>query len=170
MITISELIAGASGASYPAADVNPLTEGDALQEAQLLALKFDAVAGTASLLFELRVALQLHETNTGVVVARGVRRLTWSGPERRTSRTAWTVGGSTVRAEGALWRMELGLWPSPGAQVELAAEAAFFFAGDVPGLDEVPPNYIEDDEETIRSGLAHWDSPILVLGAARSNT
>lgn len=168
MITIADLIVSTCGASYPPPEVNPLTESDALREAQLLVLKFDAVVGVASFLFELRTALQLHETNTGVLVARGVRRLAWSGPERRTPRTAWTIGGSTVRVEGSLLRMDLGLWPSPGAQVELVAAAATFFAGDVPGLDEVPPDYVEDDEETIRSSLANWDSRIVVVSAARS--
>ena len=45
-------------------EMDPLTEVGALQEAQLLGLKFDAVSGVAGLLFELRMALQLRETNT----------------------------------------------------------------------------------------------------------
>ena len=63
--------------------------------------------------------------------------------------------------------MQLVMWPSPGAQVELVAGAVVFFAGDVPGLDEVPPDYVEDDDEAIRANLANWDSPIAVVSAAR---
>ncbi len=169
MTTIGELIAHSPGASSQP-DVNPLTESDALQEAQLLAVKFEAVAATASLLFELRVALHLRETNAGVLTARGVRRFVWSGPERTTARTAWTVGGSTVHVDDGLFSMELGLWPGPGAQVELVAESAAFFAGDVPGLDDVPPNYVEDDEETICSNLPNWDSPFRVISVANSGS
>lgn len=166
MTTIADLSVHMPGASSPP-DVNPLTDNDALQEAQLLALRFDAASRTASLLFELRMALQLHETNTGVLVVRGVRGLAWSGPERATPRTAWTVGGSSVGVSGGLFCMKLGLWPSPGAQVNLVAKSAAFFAGDVPGLNDVPSDYIEDDEETIRSNLADWDSPIVVVSTAR---
>jgi len=166
MITIAELIAGTPSGSDVTPEVNPLTQNDALQEAQLLALRFEAVTGVAALLFELRMALQLHETNTGVLVARGVRQLSWSGPERATSRTAWTIGGSSVLLEGGLVRLELGLWPAPGARLELVSESATFFAGDVPGLSDVPPDYLEDDDATIRSGLPSWDSPFAVASTS----
>lgn len=79
--------------------MDPFTERDALQEAQLLALRFDAVTGTAALLFELRVALQMREGNTGVLAATDVRRLVWSGAERPMPFTAWTVGGSVASIE-----------------------------------------------------------------------
>jgi hypothetical protein len=42
-----------------APEMDPLTEEDALREAQLLDVRFDAVRSTLGLLFELRVALQL---------------------------------------------------------------------------------------------------------------
>lgn len=161
-------LATRSFAAGPPPAVNPLTERDALQEAQLLAIRFDVAAGSAAMLFELRVALQLHDTNTGVLAVHDVRRFTWSAPERTTSRTAWTVGGSEVRAVDGLFSMELGLWPSPGARLELLAGTAAFFAGDVPGLSDVPPDYVEDDDETIRSNLASWDSPITIASVARS--
>jgi hypothetical protein len=71
-----------------------------------------------------------------------------------------------VTVDAGLFCMELGMWPSPGAQVELVAQAMVFFAGDVPGLDEIPPDYVEDDEETIRANLPNWESPIAVMSAA----
>ena len=145
---------------------NPLTDDDALQEAQLLSVRFDAVTLTAGLLFELRVALQLDEGNTGLLVARGVRELVWSAPERMTTRTAWTVGGSKVAARRPLFELELGMWPSPGARLRLAAESAAFFTGDVPTLEDTPPNYGDDDDESIRAALADWDSPFELIEAA----
>jgi hypothetical protein len=45
-------------ASLP--EMDPLTEDDALQEAQLLDVRFDALRSTVGLLFELRTALQLR--------------------------------------------------------------------------------------------------------------
>ena len=77
-------------AGLPEAD--PLRESDALQEAQLLDVRLDAVRGQVALLFELRMALQLREPNTGVLVARGVREFGWTAPSRSTQRTAWGVG------------------------------------------------------------------------------
>jgi hypothetical protein len=147
-------------ASQPEAD--PLTENGALQEAQLLDVRFDALRGTVGLLFELRLALQLREGNTGVLIARGVRQLSWAAEQRSTLRTAWTVGGSIPRNEDRLFSLELGLWPN--AQLALVAESAAFFAGDVPGLDRIP-DYADDDEVTVRSQLAGWHSEFVPVHA-----
>ncbi|MFV0462523.1 MAG: hypothetical protein ACK5MP_04905 [Nostocoides sp.] len=76
--------------------MDPLTESDALQEAQLLDVQLDAVREQLALLFELRMALQLREPDTGVLVARGVREFSWTAPPRSSLRTAWSVGGSQV--------------------------------------------------------------------------
>jgi hypothetical protein len=54
-LLMSSLGLGALGAPP---EMNPLTETDALQEAQLLGVRFDALSLTAGLLFELRIALQ----------------------------------------------------------------------------------------------------------------
>jgi hypothetical protein len=142
-------------ASQP--EMDPLTEDDALQEAQLLDVRFDTLSSTVGLLFELRSALQLREGNTGVLLARGVRELSWSAGQRPTARTAWTVGGSVTSNAGRLFGLKLGMWPAPGAQLSLVAESASFFAGDVPGLDRIP-DYVDDDEATIRAQLAGWHS------------
>lgn len=149
-------------ASQP--EMDPLTEDDALQEAQLLDVRVDTLRSTAALLFELRTALQLREANTGVLIARGVRTLVWSAGPRDTERTAWIVGGSTITSTDRLFGLELGLWPAPGSQLIIAAESAAFFAGDVPGLDRIP-DYLDDDEETIRTQLASWQSPFEPVSA-----
>jgi hypothetical protein len=142
-------------ASQP--EMDPLTQEDALQEAQLLDVRLDALRLTVGLLFELRLALQLRESNTGVLVARGVRELSWSAGPRSTTKTAWTVGGSIPRNHDGLFGLTLGMWPAPGTQLTLIAESAAFLAGDVPGLDQIP-DYGEDDEPTIRAELANWRS------------
>lgn len=147
-------------ASQP--EMDPLTEGDALQEAQLLDVRLDALRSTVGLLFELRLALQLREANAGLLVARGVRELSWTAGARSTAKTAWTVGGSTPRNENWLFGLQLGLWPN--ARLDLRAESAAFFAGDVPDLDRIP-NYLEDDEATVRTQLAGWRSEFVPVHA-----
>lgn len=138
-------------------EMDPLTEDDALQEAQLLDVRFNALRSTAALLFELRTALQLREANTGVLIVRGVRTLAWSSSPRESERTAWTVGGSVITSTDRLFGLELGLWPAPGAQLTLTAESAAFFVGEVQGLDRIP-DYLNDDELAIRAQLASWQS------------
>ena len=165
MITIEELLSPRSDlrrfASKP--EMDPLTEDDALQEAQLLDVRLDALHLTVGLLFELRMALELREGNTGVLVAHGVRELSWTAGPRTTDITAWPVGGSVVRNENRLLRLEMGMWID--AQLKLVAESAAFFSGDVPGLDETPPDYGQDDEATIRANLAGWYSAFVPLHA-----
>ena len=146
--------------------MDPLTETDALQEAQLLDVRFDALAGVAGLLFELRVALQLQEANTGVLIARGVRELAWTGTSRDTSLTAWSIESSLPQTMDQLFRLRLVMWPSPGAHLLLAAENAAFFVGDVPGLSEVPPDYSDLDRGTLGQEVAGWESSFESVRAA----
>jgi hypothetical protein len=157
MITIEELLRPDPELRRFAAqpEMDPLTEEGALQEAQLLDVRFDALRSTVGLLFELRLALQLREANTGVLVARGVRALSWTAGQRSTSRTAWAVGGSIPYNENRLFGLTLGMWPD--AELTLQAESAAFFAGDVPGLVRIP-DYMDDDEVTVRAQLAGWHS------------
>lgn len=95
----------------PMPEMDSLTEEDALQEAQVLDVRFDALAGVVRILFELRQALQLQEANTGVLVAHGVRELTWSGPSRDARLTAWSVGSSVPQAKDQLFCLSLVMWP-----------------------------------------------------------
>jgi hypothetical protein len=146
-------------------EMDPLSEVDALQEAQLLDVRFDALTLTVGLLLELRMALQLREANTGVLSVRGVRQLSWSGPSRATDLTAWSIGSSVPLAEDGAFTLTLNMWPAPGAQFTVVADSAAFFAGDVPGLDEVPPDYGALDRVTVRERLAGWDSEFVPVHA-----
>lgn len=156
MITVQDLLEPDSRwrefASQP--EMDPLTEDDALQEAQLLDVRFDALRSTVGLLFELRVALQLREANTGLLVVRGVRALSWTAASRMTPRTSWAVLSSRPEAREGLFTFGLATWPE--ARLALQGESAAFFAGDVRGLQRIP-DYVSDDEPTIRANLASWD-------------
>ncbi|WP_077490694.1 hypothetical protein [Sinomonas mesophila] len=150
-------------------EMDPLTEADALQEAQLLDVGFDALASVVGLMFELRTALQLREANTGVLIARGIRELAWSGPGRDTALMAWAVGSSHPQVMDGLFGLRLVMWPHPGAQLSLTAESAAFFVGDVPGLSEAPPDYTDLDRTTLGQQVAGWESPFEVVSAAFLN-
>lgn len=143
-------------------EMDPLSEDDALQGAQLLDVRFDAVHSAAGLLFELRVALQLREANTGVLIVRDVRELSWTAEPRSTARTAWTVLGSRPEARDRLFGLRLDA--RPAALLSLQAGSAAFFVGDVPGLDRIP-DYVSDDEPTVRANLANWHSNITLVHA-----
>lgn len=160
MMTIDDLLRLDPGlrryASLP--EMDPLTEDDALQEAQVLDVRFDVLSGVAGIIFELRQALQLQEANTGVLVARNVRELAWLGPERTEALTAWSVGSSVPTAKDRLFGLSLVMWPHPGARLTLAAESAAFFVGDVPGLPAAPPDYTENDRATVAAEVAGWGS------------
>lgn len=157
---INELLLGSVAArmcdSTP--EVDPLTDEDALQGAQVLDIRFDAMACVAGILFELRQALQLREANTGVLIAHGVHEIAWSGPNRDTALTAWSVGSSFPQAKGVLFGLNLVMWPHPGAQLSLTAERAAFFVGNVPGLTDAPPDYTNADRVTLGRKVAGWDS------------
>lgn len=147
-------------------EMDPLTEEDALQEAQLLDVRLDARTGVVGVLFELRSALQLREGNTGVLVASGVREVAWAGPRRDTALTAWSVGSSVPGPRNGLFGLSLVLWPHPGARLQVTSEAAAFFVGQVPGLPEVPPDYLDLGPTQLADEVAHWGSTFVPLGAA----
>jgi hypothetical protein len=140
-------------AAMPEADA--LTEVDALQEAQLLDVRLDALRSTVWLLFDCRGALQIEMGNTAVIVAYGLHRFSWVA-QPRGRLTAWTVVSSEPVARGGVWSLSLAFVPS--ARLELEADSAEFFVGNVPGGDEAPPNYMEADDATIRAGLQSWTS------------
>ncbi|MGL5850618.1 MAG: hypothetical protein ACRCZD_07505, partial [Phycicoccus sp.] len=153
-----------SYASLP--EMDPLTEEDALQEVQLVDVRFDALAGVLGVIFELRQAQQLREANTGVLVARGVRAVAWNAPSRDSPLTAWSVGSSVPRARDRLFELTLVLWPHPGAGLSLTAESAAFFVGDVAGLSEEPPDYSDRERAAVVGEVPCWRSAFEPVSAA----
>ncbi|MFK4728107.1 hypothetical protein ROT00_00295 [Agromyces mediolanus] len=147
-----------TGDRHDLPEMDALTESDALQEAQLLAVELDALAGSVSILLDLRVSLHFGAVDTAMIVARGVRGFHWNCPGRQPGLTAWSIGSSEVRNDPNGFRMSLSMWPSPGAQLEFVAASAEFLVGKVEGLSEAPPDFAEGDTALVRAGVPHWDS------------
>ncbi|MCU1471784.1 MAG: hypothetical protein JWQ39_2933 [Glaciihabitans sp.] len=160
MRTIEDLL-WLSGRSdgCPAPAANPLTDRNALQEAQLLDVRFDALRSTIALIFELRVSLQFDEGNTGVLIARAVRDIDWKVSKSPSTRTAWNVVSSSVTQRGDAFEFRLGTWPD--ALMSLTASNLEFYVGEVPELDRIP-NYVNDSEEELTQQLAGWRSELRV--------
>lgn len=163
MTTIQEFARGAWRREYGSKpEMDPLTEDDALMEAQVLDIQLDALRGRVAVLFELRLALQLREGNTGLLVGDGVTAFRWDAAPRDTARTAWNVVGSAARAEDGMLEIRLGMLPQ--AELLLRAKSAAFYCGDVPGLLEIP-DYGEASESELSAELAQWDSNFLPFHA-----
>lgn len=138
-------------------EMDPLTEADALQEAQLLDVRVHALTSTAAMLFDLRTALQFMEGNTALLIAHGVREFGWSAEPRSSVRTAWNVVSSEPSVCDGTFSIEFGFVPS--ARLVLRAASAEFYVGDVAAIGETPPDYGGADDALIRAGLADWGSP-----------
>jgi hypothetical protein len=136
--------------------MDPLTEADALICAPLVEVVFDSLNMRLGLLFDLRVAEQLRMANTGLIVLRGVECFMWRAERRTTSRTSWNVDASMPSNRDGI--LDLRLLFSPSAELTVTARSAAFFAGDVPGLPDAPPDFSGNDNKEINSGMASMDS------------
>jgi hypothetical protein len=143
------------GALVGSPEVDPLTEKDALQEARLNEVIFDAVNRRAGLLFDLRGSLQLRTAHAGLLVLGSVEDLNWSSQRRRTTRTAWNVVGSLPVNEDGVINLKLFFFPD--AELIVVARSAAFYAGEVPGLPDTPPDFFDSDE-AVAAGMASMDS------------
>lgn len=156
MTTIRQLVEGPWRREYGSKpEMDPLTEEDALMESQVLDVRFDTLRGRVAVLFELRLALQLREGNTGLLIADGVTALEWDAAPRETARTAWNVVGSVPRVARGVLELRLGMLPQ--AELLVRAGSAAFYSGDVPGLLEIP-DYGEASDAELTAKLAQWDS------------
>ncbi|MFG2428521.1 hypothetical protein [Streptomyces sp. NPDC048590] len=127
------------GTAWP----DPLREPDALREAQLLECRVSQLTSTASLLFELRTAMQIDEGNAALLVMRGLRSLDWTAgtaPEGPTARTV--VSGVPGRLDD-LFRAEFSFFPD--SRLEILGERAEFYVLEAQGIGDVPPDYTEPD-------------------------
>jgi hypothetical protein len=156
-MTLRDLIAGTPvTAMVGLPEMDPLTEEDALRDAQLNEVLHDAVNMRVGMLFDLRGAMQLRMANTGLIVLRGVEAFTWRAPRRFTKRAAWNVDASVPANEDGVVNLRLIFFPS--ANLTVAARSAAFFAGDVPGLPDTPPDFGGSDAE-VAAGMVSMDSP-----------
>jgi hypothetical protein len=137
-------------------EMDPLTEKDALVCAPLIEAVFDAVNMRVGLLFDLRVAEQLRMANTGLIVLGGVEAFEWRAERRSTGRTSWNVDASVPSNNDGVVNLRLIFFPS--AELTVVARSAAFFAGDVPGLPDAPPDFAGSDAE-VATRMASMDSP-----------
>jgi hypothetical protein len=144
-------------------EMDPFTEADALQETQVLDLRFDALRSSIGCIFELRSALQLRAANTGVLVAQKVHTFAWTSDSRSTDATAWTVITSTPRLENRLVQLDLEIIPE--ASLRIVAEVMAFYVVEVPNLDDAPPDYGVGGARA-RTDLAGWRSTFLPVHSA----
>jgi hypothetical protein len=92
---------------------------------------------------------------TGLLVLEGVERFSWAGERRTTIRTAWNVVGSVpINKDGVV---NLRLLFFPDAELTVVGRSGAFFAGDVVGLPDTPPDFVGSDEE-VAAGMASMDS------------
>jgi hypothetical protein len=158
-MTLRDLLAAAPPRGFVGSpEMDPLTEKDALQEARLNEVLVDAVNMRMGLLFDLRGALQLRMAYTGLLVLGGVEYFSWSTERRSTGRTAWNVVGSVPTNDEGVVNLRLFFFPD--AEMAVVARSAAFYAGDVPGLPDTPPDFAASDKE-VAAGTASMDSPFI---------
>jgi hypothetical protein len=160
-VTIAELWRSAT----PPLDVapvesDPFTNESALDDAQVLDLRYDGVNGIAGVLLELRVAMGFTEGNAALLVARGVEALTWRS-EIVEHRIARHVGPVVAERGGPGVRLSLNLGQS--ASVAIMARRAAFYVLEVAGIGDAPPDYGQNDEAAVQAGLPQWTSECQVL-------
>jgi hypothetical protein len=73
------------------------------------------------------------------------------------------VVGSEPATHVNQWSLKL--FFAPDASLEIEAGAAEFYVGNVPGCDAAQPDFSEADDESIRAGLAQWESEFEVVHA-----
>jgi hypothetical protein len=145
-------------------DSDPLRAEDALQEAQLVNLSFDAIESRVALLFDLRTALQLRLGNAGILVLRGVRHVVWSQENRPTRRTAWNAIGSSPSVENGAFDLKVAFVPDATLHVIAQNQAEFYEV--TMDLPEQPPDYTRDDDARIEAGNPAWDKTANVVGSS----
>ena len=156
MMQLADLLGTPALAELPAPAVDPLSKTDLFAEAQLLDIRFDAVGQRLGILLELRVALQLRTSNTGVVVATDATEIVWSA-ERRTGPVAWSVVSSAVVPADGDITVEFSF--SPTARLRFRAKELSYYDVAVEGLAPAPGDYTAGEIVT-----ASWCSTGAVEG------
>lgn len=166
---LADLAALPASSAKPGPDMDladPLT----LEDVQVLGMRFDAVTLRLALLLEMRMSMSLSGAgNTGLLLAHGATKARWEGPDRDTSRTAWSIGRAQIDDSGDGVSITLGMDPWPGAELSVRATAAALILGDVPHLTNTPPSYDESDD-VVGANLAQWSSEFRIRSVTRVGT
>lgn len=148
-----------------AAESDPFTDEEALEESQVLDVRFDAVHGRLGVLLELRVAMGFTEGDTALLVLHDVESFSWRADSAGPRRVREVAAVAADRSQG---RLRISLEIDPGDALTCSASHGDFYVLEVEGLEEAPPDYTGHDEDAIQDGLAQWHSPCRVLQASRS--
>jgi hypothetical protein len=140
-----------------------LTDPAALHEATLLSILHEPLTSTVAALLDLRTAmsLDLHHSNTGVLIMRGVHNLSLKCP-RHGLPEVWLIGdydisrndqGVTVNIHGIL-----------GSELLIVfADAVEIIAGLVNGIGEVADTIDANDIGNYLRTIPHWESDIQLM-------
>jgi hypothetical protein len=150
--------------------MDALRQAGALDEAQITEVLVDTLRSRIGVLFDLRQALQLRDSNTALIVCYGVDDFTWATKEHHGPRTAWTVMSSIVTFHEDVFAVTFRLLPT--VDLRLTAHAAAFYVGDVTDLPKAPPDLVDDDDATVARGMPTLASPfgvrhVTTLGSFR---
>ncbi len=157
VISINELLLSVDRRKHAAMpEIDPLVEADALQEADLVDVRFDACTSSLAMLLDLRTSLQFRLANTALLVLRDINEFHWGPSEAQARRVAHYVMSS--RPGVVRNRFSLEVVCLRGWRLSAAASSAEFFAVDIPTLSGAPPNFVEDDEQTVAAGMPDWHS------------
>lgn len=139
---------------------------DALDESQLLAVRFDAVRGVAAVVLDLRLALNDFRGNVGLLVANEVSTIEWGRQPGVLGLRAWTVAGSRLGSTAEGWAVKLDFWPAPGANMTIVSNGVQFIEG-VASLPAMP-DYVNEhvSAEVYVEGV--WSAEFQPLAVTRN--
>lgn len=156
----------ATGGVVPSPEWNPLTNDEALIEAELLDIRLDPGRSTVGLMLDINGVLGAHDGNVGVLVARQVHSMSWAAAGTDLAR----LGDRYARyILGAKWSssardpLRLDLFPQIDTELNITARQFDFYGVDIEGLSETPPDYTELDDAEIHRQRPDWNSPFRLL-------
>lgn len=138
------------------AEVDALRCPGALEDSALLDVRISGVWPRAWLLFDCKGALDVRQGNTAVLVAHGLRTISWKSDGDPPGRLNRAVGIWQPTVGNSEWHLQVSLWRN--VTLELTARSAEFYVGNVPGGDDPPPDFGTATDDEIRAGLADWSS------------
>jgi len=144
-------------------ETDPFVDLGALQEAALLDVRIDLIRSRALMLFDLKGALQVRDGNTGVLVIDKLESLDSEMPVEPFDYHYPTVVGWVPSSLYGNVTIEIGLLSD--ASYRVVGQGGEFFVGNVPGMDEAPPDVLKANEDGILAGFQNWSSEFEPLQA-----
>lgn len=144
--------------------LDPLRFDGSLVEAELVESLVHGLEQRAVFTFDLRVALDRHPGNAGVLVANRLSRVEWTVAANVRPRYAWVIHESRAESDGSA--LSLALRTQAGDLVLSCGEARFYVCDGL-ALRESPPDYVQDDPESIRQNSVTLDELLEVRAGSR---